>query len=286
MTLDPSLAEQTPTAEEKPDVRLENEVYTNDRGGASSIDRLFVTDPTTGQEIRLGDDRGNAHRVAVSMSFIVWNFRCDCPDDGIHIYTFDDHQDTLFASRSDFYAITTEGVWIIYVKPGKGNVSNTMLAYNVETTEQLTMDEDASLYLCFAFCEDDNIAPHPDQVAPIRQITFNGTAFFWISNDQHIEQYDLTTRTHTAHPIPAYAWERPIDISASDKTVVWRSDAGYWGYDLLNQQLFAINANPPGWEDIGGVRLVSVMEDDQVRIYRNVDDQEFSFTAPIIRPPE
>lgn len=285
MTPDASLAERTPAGRKHLDVRTEKEYYTNERGGASVIERYFITDPHTGQEIRLGDDQGETVLTGASNDdYILWKYICDCPDEGVYVYTFADYQNRLFKPQVDLRVITNKGAWVVYIKPGDANENDTLMAYNVETMELLTMDEDASLYLCFAYCEDDNIPPHADWVTPLQQLAFNGTAFFWISHDQQIEQYNLTTRTHSAYPMPAYAWERPTGISTSDKTVVWRSRAGYWGYDLINRQLFAIRSNPPGWEDIGSNRFVLVTKDDQLRIYLSFDDQAFSFTAPIIRP--
>jgi len=118
--------------------------------------------------------------------------------------------------------------------------------------------------------------------SPKQFYAISDTSVVWLTNGLHI--FDLTTRTIASPNLPETVIQHAYNINASDTVVIWFTSEGWWGYDLPTETLFPISIVPPGWEQLQIQELSSVAIEGDTLIWSvYVNDQEYTFTAPVVR---
>ncbi len=249
--------------------------------------RLFVTDPTTGKELRLGDDSGQAEAGAMTDEFVVWRFLCDpnCKDfkQGLHIYRFAAHQDTWITdqARSPWGSINIGGQWVLYRAPPPTQsevayATCSLHAYNVASGQDVVVAENA-------FCQTNSVhwyaTVKEDMVAWIGAEPIPGSKTRGMYT-KTLNVYDLVERTNRVIPTDIKA---PIPHLLVSREAMLIRDPYWRGYDLKHDALFTAKLVPPGWEWLA-VNLVgdAALRDNHLFWTLEVQGQYYQFTGSII----
>lgn len=237
--------------------------------------RLFLVDTTTGQELRLGTDQGYAFFNTLTSDYVIWGYQCVACEPGdtltTGVYIYDMAQGTTRSIVQGVSAVSPKiaGDHIVYL------LSGTLFVYHLETEETIevtrTFDSptgDNEILCC--------------NTSPKQFYAISDTSVVWLTNGLHI--FDLTTSTIASPNLPETVTQHAYDISASDTVVIWFTSEGWWGYDLPTETLFPISIVPPGWEQLQIQELSSVAIEGNTLIWSvHVNDQEYTFTAPVVR---
>lgn len=248
--------------------------------GNDGFKTLTIRNPMTHEEVRLGDDRGDAELQGATDRYVLWKFCCtDSTQNGsvpTGLYAYDLTNGNTITISQDYRAQwypEIDGYWVVYVKfayPARDFPAD-VHAHNLHTNEDIRLGElDLGM-------------------RPVHQnYALQGTQVVWVeagskSSSTILRVYDLATHTATTLDIPDVASFH--NVSISDNVVVWWSE--YWqGYDMTRQARFTIPITPPGWEQvpIQGVYPVTILH-DQLTWGVQVKEQAYYFTAPLIRSP-
>lgn len=233
------------------------------------VRKLFVRDSQTGQEIRLGDDYGDARLEAVTNEYVIWRQIHYGHEDtalktGLYAYVLTSGIRIVIAQEPGYpWDSLTEGQWVVYRFPDKGDMYFTRLrAHNLTTGQDFLVGE---------------TVPYN---RPGDYYTISAQKIAWVEGTA-ICVYDLATRTVRTLNVPIAGM--PVEVSLSGDIVVWWDE--YWkGYDMKSNAIFTIPTVPPGWENmpVNNISRVTVKDD---RLYWSFDlgGRTYNLTAPIIR---
>jgi len=239
--------------------------------------KLFVRDAQTGQELRLGNDSGDAYAPAVTDQYVVWSFRCyDACDtnpvtNGLYIYDFSQGANARVGDLAGQNDLKADGRWIGYLKfTDIPDCYGDLYVFNLDTKKEQRVD---------------STVPGECKAR---------TGFFAISNNRlvwtHFDEsgskqwtlglLDLKAGQFRQVKIPYGQGTPPYGLSFSGDYVVW----GIFGYDLRQDAIFNFSLAVPGWENLltdGSLR--PVVKDERVYWGESIKGQVHYFSAPLIR---
>jgi hypothetical protein len=250
-------------------------VRTERRG---QVDALFVRDSKTGREIRLGDDQGNTRLEAITDEYVIWR-QVHYGDDktaiqtGLYAHVLATGQEKVIAQEPGYpWSSKTDGQWVAYLFPGKGDSYFTQLrAHNLKTGEDFQLSQEV---------------PYN---RPGEYYAISGNRIVWVEVEPSettpkwmIRVHDLTT--HTTHTLKVPKVVSPVDLSLSSDILVWEDQDGTNGYDLKEDAPFIFPLIPPGWENLP-VQVIGpvTVRDNHLYWSFGVNKHVYHVTAPIIR---
>lgn len=236
---------------------------------------LYVTNPKTGEKLRLGDDSGSAVFGAMNDEHVVWHFLCDpCEDtrSGLYLHSFVEKSDKRIADKAIVIrgAVKISDQWIAYmVFPDDGSqYAVSLYAYNIETGETLLIDK--------------NVVYQP---AIESYFAINDEMVAWIGagptiNDWRLSVHDLTT--HTKRVLNVRGGNARY-LSVSQEVLVWWDF--YWkGYYLATNAIFTIPVIPPGW-DVSMIKSIGPITVRGTQLFWSLegDEKTHYFTATVAK---
>ncbi len=248
-------------------------------GQITSVKKLFVHDAEAGQEIRLGDDAGDASFQTMTSEYVIWRYQWDGRTEttrktGLYAYVLESGEEVVIAKEPDIapWDPKLDNQWVLYTDAKNNSVYFAKLrVHNITTGEDFLLAGEIPYNRpgrnCYAISD--------NHIAWIEVQT--GEDPKWM-----IRVYDLEARaTHAPNVLDIRS--SAGDISISGDIVVWWD--GFWhGYDLQQDALFTIPTVPPGWENISVQPASPVtVKDDRLYWALSVNDEVYRFTAPIIR---
>jgi len=240
------------------------------------MNALYVRDTQTGQEIRLGDDNGEALFEAQSDQYIIWRYNCCAEGKNstlkTGLYASDPKSGNLTEVVQGRFQgfVEIDGQWMTYmnIQEPKAYFAD-LRAHNLATGEDFLVARNVA----YRGVGNDYTAIGDNRIV-------------WVGLDLNahtvaIYVYDLATRTTRALKAPYLL--SPTNVSISGDFVIWQDE--FWeGYDLKQDILFGLPTVPPGWEKIehSPAQSFRVMND---RLYWSVEvsGKTYHFTAPIVR---
>ena len=247
--------------------------YPTVESGKTRIGVLYVTDPSTGQSVRLGDDTSSATPGAMTDKFVIW-YTGGTKDlkKGLYLYRFATKEnvwidDGVYVQQSAF---KISGRWVLYGKPGeKGRML--LYAYNVDTSQATLIAKDVVRSRGGII---DTVAINEDMVAWIGW-DFDPKSYLTLN------VYDLLNQKK--QPLPAYApTNGAAQLSVSRDLVVWYD--WYWkGYDLAENAAFTVPILPPGVDRsaITGIGRPVTAHGKTLQWTLQIDGKERYFAASI-----
>jgi hypothetical protein len=244
------------------------------------VKKLFVQDAQTGQEIRLGDDRGDAIFEKMTQDYVIWRYQWHGRSEtvgfktGLYAYVLKTGKEIIIAQQPERYPLypKIDGHWVLYTdaENAKKYFAN-LRVHNLATGEDFLVGNDVPYNQMF-----DN-RPSSDYYA----IRDGKIAWVEVHGKWMIRVYDLMTRTERTLNVPDV--QSPADFSISGDIVIWW-DMFWKGYDLGQDALFTIPTVPPGWENVPAQSYVPMkVRDEQLYWSLTVSDRVYRFTAPILR---
>ncbi len=251
----------------------------NERESLNSVQELYLRDSQTGQEVRLGDDKGDALFGTMTDQYLIWRFQCYRCDEqpgittGLYAYVLATGEEIVITqgpTKIQWYP-KAENQWVLYIDAPNGTRYFADLhVYNLETKEDKLVSHDT---LFERLPDKDFYAVNNNRVVWVQRDTT--TSDQWI-----VYVYDLNSGSRRSFIVP-YSTP-PSSISFSGDFIVWPGS----GYDLKQDVLFSISTNVPGWENIrtdwSGYLTV---KDDKLYWMVSVNKEIHYFTAPIVREP-
>jgi len=241
--------------------------------------KLFVHDAETGQEIRLGDDAGDASFQTMTGEYVIWRYQWNGRTEttrksGLYAYVLKAGEEIAIAQQpnEDPWYPKIDNQWVLYIDAKEAGIYFAKLRiYNMTTGEDSLLAEGI---------------PYNRPGRNYYAISDNHAAWIEVQTGENpkwmIRVYDLEARaTHTPNVLDIRS--SAGDISISGDIVVWWD--GFWhGYDLQQDALFTIPSVPPGWENIS-VKPASpvTIKDDRLYWALSVNGEVYRFTAPVIR---
>lgn len=246
--------------------------------------RLFVRDLQTGQEIRLGDDQGQAFIGTMNDDYVIWKQDCDpCGDlkTGLYAYSIKTNTNTLLSDTMVSRGFPEmNGQWVIYSSPQKTSTpyfrSGELHAHHLLTGEDILVGDDLAY----------PNAPLAASPRPGDYYAIQGDKITWIATDTTNHRWVLRVYDLTDHAIRTLNVPEPLipvfNLSVSDNFVVWLSK--FWqGYDLKHDAYFSINIVPPGWENLPvGQNGLITAKDNNLHWSLELDGETHYFTALIV----
>jgi len=239
---------------------------------------LFLRNSKTGEEIRLGDDNGDAILELLTDQYLIWRYNSETYDEkaklnrGLYAYHLATGKQITIANSVGYQGQPEmSGEWVIYMdnEPAKDNVFG-LRAHNLATGEDLWLSRGI---------------PIPPGRLTKDLYAMNENKIAWVelnlaTNSLAIMVYDLDERTGRKLETPLLT--EPLFVGVSNEVVTWR-DGSWKGYFLRSNTLFTIPVIPPGWEDVP-IREVKPVTAQGNRLYWSfkVDDEFHYFTAPIL----
>ncbi len=241
-------------------------------GQTTPIQTLFVHDSETGQEVRLGDDAGDALFQVMTNQYIIWRYQWDGKSEtarktGMYAYVLETGDEIVIAQDTT-YPLYPEvvGPWVVYTDAYNNNVyfANARV-HNLVTGEDFLLEDRIPYYG----------RPSSDYYA----ISSNKVA--WMDGGWTIHTYDL--ETHEIRTLNILDGQSSAgNVSISGDIVVWW-DRFWHGYDLQQDTLFTIPTIPPGWENVPTQPAEPVtVRDGQLYWALSVNGAVYHFTAPIV----
>ncbi len=247
--------------------------------------KLFVRDSETGQEIRLGNDRGDALLKATTEKYVVWRYQWDGISEtigletGLYAYVPSTGEEIVIAQKPQRRPgdPVIGGDWVLYIEVNSTENSHhvNLYAHNLVSGEDFLIGQNIPYNQRF----NNRLSSDYYDVEDGRAV--------WVDvklapdSIQMIRVCDLETRVTRTLNVPNT--QSPVQPSISGDIVVWW-DRFWRGYDLRQDELFTIPTVPPGWDNVSvqPAEMVTV-QDDQLYWALEVDDQIYHFTAPVIR---
>ena len=241
------------------------------------VRKLYVQDTVTGEQVRLGDDAGDAFFQVMTDQYVIWKYQWNgwaetTRKTGLYAHVLETGKEIIIAQEPDQPAYPEiDGSWVIYVKTlGARDYFIDLYAFNLDTGENLLVGDGVPYNRPF------NNRPSSDYYA------ISDDKIAWIDGSWVVNIYDLTARTTRTLNIPD-AKSSAVNVSIFAHTVVWW-DRFWHGYDLQQDATFTIPTVPPGWENISVQPASPVtVKDDQLYWALEVNREVYRFTAPIIR---
>jgi hypothetical protein len=247
--------------------------------------KLFVRDSATDQEIRLGDDRGDALLKATTEQYVVWRYQWDGISEtigletGLYAYTLATGEEIVIAQEPERRPgdPVIDGDWVLYIDVGstENRYHVNLYAHNLVSGEDFLIGQNILYNVRF------NNRPSSDYYD-----VEDGKAV-WVDvklapDSMHVIRVcDLETRVTRTLNVPNT--QAPSSPSISGDIVVWW-DRFWRGYDLSQDELFTIPIVPPGWDNVPvRLRRLVTVRDDQLYWALEVDGQVYRLTAPIVR---
>jgi len=239
------------------------------------VKKLFIQDNVTGQEVRLGDNAGDALFETMTSQYVIWRYQWNGWTEttrmtGLYAYVLERGEEIVVAQQPDAdpWYPEIDGQLVLYVDGRNASMYFINLRiHNLATGEDLLVGNKVPYYG----------RPASDYYAT------GGGKIAWVENDGGwtVRVYDLAT--HTAQTLSVPNTSSPENIGISDGIVVWW-DKFWRGYDLQQDALFTIPTVPPGWENISVQPANPVtVKDDRLYWALSVNGEVYRFTAPVIR---
>ncbi|HNT78638.1 MAG TPA: hypothetical protein PKH77_26815 [Anaerolineae bacterium] len=234
--------------------------------------KLFIQDIRSGQEIRLGDEAGDAFLEIKTSQYVIWRYQWNGQSEttrktGLYAHILETGEEISIAQAPDLapWYPESDANWVIYTNARTANNPQASLrAYNLSTGEDFVLSETI-----------------PDYGRPASDYyAVSGNKVTYIT-PWKIHVYDLLERT--VHTLAVPHITSPVNLSISGDIIVWW-DKFWHGYDLQQDALFTIPTIPLGWENISvqPARPVTI-KDDHLYWSLKVNEEIYHFTAPIIR---
>jgi hypothetical protein len=223
--------------------------------GDGDVVQLFVQSQQNAQEVRLGNDQGDASFGLMTHNYVVWRFDCyQCDEQsplqtGLYAYDITNGEQVVISQEPGIqWDVEADDIWILYVDYGvERQPVNALFAYNLDTNERMPLG-DISFPTEFSFPAVDYYALNQGKAA-------------WIERGRGTEPtvihiLDLLSDTKNTFVIPELsAGATYVDLS-SDILVWW--DGGWKGYSISQDSVFSIPITPPGWEQVPITSIVPV----------------------------
>jgi hypothetical protein len=235
--------------------------------------RLFVRNTKTGDDVRLGDDEGDATFHAMTDQYVIWHYGRYTHDEkanpktGLYAYVLATGEQIPIGGGGHAEA---NGHWVIYMSNEGVKDHAGLRAHNLVTGEDFRLT--SALAEFRGYLMRDLYAVNENKIAWVDVDP--------VTNELAIAVSDPDTQTRRKLDIPPLT--QPLYISVSNEFVTWRD--GFWkGYSLKQNVLFTIPIIPPGWESMLNYQAWPVTVQGN-RLYWSfkVDDEFYYFTAPIL----
>lgn len=242
------------------------------------VRKLFIQDMQSSQEIRLGDEAGDAFLEIETSQYVIWRYQWNGRSEtlrktGLYAYVLETGEESVIAQHPDIDPWYPEihKQWIVYAD-GFNDVQGivNLRAHNLVTGEDFQIDDSIPHMQAF------NTRPASDYYA------ISDTRIAWMSSRWEMNIYDLKTQTLHVLDVPN-GNSSASDVDISGDIVIWW-DKFWHGYDLQQETLFTIPIIPLGWENIAVQPASPVtIKDDLLYWSLKVNEDIYRFTAPIIR---
>jgi len=156
-------------------------------GQVISVKKLFVHDAETGQEIRLGDDAGDALFEKMTSEYVIWRYQWDgrsetTRETGLYAYVLATGEEIIVAGEPDIAPGDPEidDQWVLYTDAKNSGVYFAKLrVHNLVTGEDFLLEDGVPYY---GRPSSDYYAISDDRVA-------------WMDGSWTVHVYDLAART-------------------------------------------------------------------------------------------
>lgn len=249
------------------------------------VSKLFLQDSETEQEIRLGDDTGDATLALRTVDYVIWRYRNypaigeSALQSGLYAYDLATGENIVIVQSDGFIGYPEiKGDWVIYMDHsamGEQRSITSLHAHNLKTDQDVCISKSIPFARSF-----------PPQEA---YYALDEGKIVWVEMDMEKQQtviqiYDISTQiTHSLH---APNLRSPRNLSISGNYVIWW-DSFWQGYDLQQDALFTIPVIPSGWENVPIQFCTEVtVKDSQLYWGLSVNDKIYYFRSPILQSHE
>lgn len=115
----------------------------------ANVVQLFIQPQPAAQEVRLGNDQGDATFGLMTDSYVVWHFDCyQCNEQsplqtGLYAYNVERSEQVVIAQEPGVqWDVEADGTWLLYVDYGvERKPINKLFAYNLSTSERVLLGD-------------------------------------------------------------------------------------------------------------------------------------------------
>lgn len=242
-------------------------------GSLFSIYMLFVEDAKA-DEVRLGDDNGDARFYALTDEYVIWSYHRYEEDKqaalqtGLYAYHLPSGKSITITQSGGAYP-EIAGQWVVYLSEGENQYLIGLHAYNLITGEDLALSK--RIPVMAGRRTSDFYAAGEGHAAWVETDP--------VSQKNVVHFYEMNA--HRGHTLDVPDTVDPVYLSVSRAAVVWRD--GFWrGYEFKHDALFTIPVIPPGWERVP-VQTVQplTVQGDHLSWSLEVSGRSYHFTALI-----
>ncbi|MFN8488730.1 MAG: hypothetical protein U0350_14105 [Caldilineaceae bacterium] len=247
---------------------------------------LYLVDTTTGQEIRLGDDSGEAlYEQARNERYLLWWFGCrpKCPTwrNGLHAYVFATGEDRFVAADAGGSRPKLYSDWVAYPTFYGGPKQAKLTLVNLATQEIITFTTEVF-----------------DRLGDSDHLAIGERLAAWVTAPHAQSSTEITPATLriydlAAHPITTLVLDQPstpmlttdsmYSLAANETVVTWGRE---YGYDVVTGSFFTFTLTTRPWTAWGGevVYISPVEEKDRMLHWyiQTKDATKYYLQAPLI----